>query len=383
LYILSGWKDIVKNRNILILTATMQKGGAERVISLILKEYSKNKNINIHFIQMEAGLDYKLVKGIQPIVLSENKKSGIQKLVELPFIAYKIHKYIKEKNIDVVMSFLYRPNYINILAKLFGSSHKTIINIRSTTSRYLKEGVLGKVNLFLIRNLFNKADLIVSNSQGVDEDLKSLMNITTNTKVIHNPIDIEYINSKKEVCEDVKFDFKEDKKYIISVGRLIPLKRNSDLLNAFYELQKDDKSIELIFLGEGVLKDDLINYCKKLNIDKKVYFLGNVSNPFYYLNNSNLFVMNSQIEGFPNVLVEAIACGLPVISSDCKSGPEEILKNEKYGYLYPVGDIDKLIEKMKLVLYGNIDKKRIKLNSLNIIKNFEIKKIIKEFKDIL
>ena len=374
---------IQNKKNILIFITSIQKGGAERVISLLLKEYSKDENINIHLIQMEEGLDYILPKDINPIILASSKKSGIRKLLELPFIAWQTSKYIKEKNIDVVMSFLYRPNYINILAKLFGSSHKTIINIRSTTSRYLNEGLLGKVNLFLIRNLFNKADLIVSNSSGVDEDLKSLMNITTNTKVIHNPIDIEYINSKKEVCEDIKFDFKEDIKYIISVGRFIPLKRNQDLIDAFYKLQKDDTTIELIFLGDGILKKDLINYCRELKIDNKVYFLGNVSNPFYYLNNSNLFVMSSQTEGFPNVLVEAMACGLPVISSDCKSGPREILQDEKYGCLYPVGDIEKLIEKMKIVLYGDIDKEKVKLNNLKRIEDFRIDKIMKEFKDIL
>ena len=148
-------------------------------------------------MMMENGIDYDLPKSITPIILSNSKKSGVQKLLELPFVALKLKKYIKENDIDTVMSFLYRPNYINILAKIFGSNHKSIINIRSTTSRYKNEGLLGKINLFLINNLFDKANLIISNSKGVDEDLKSLINITANTKVIYNPVDIKYINSKK------------------------------------------------------------------------------------------------------------------------------------------------------------------------------------------
>lgn len=373
----------MKNKNILILCASMQKGGTERVISLILKELSDNKNSKIHFIMMENGIEYDLPDSINPVVLSNIKKNGMQKLLELPIVSLKLKKYIKENSIDTVMSFLYRPNYINILAKIFGSNHRSIINIRSTTSRYKNDGFFGRINLFLINILFDKADLIISNSKGVNEDLKSLMNITTNLKVIYNPIDMEYINSKKNICEDIDFVFSEDKKYIISVGRLIPLKRNIDLIKAFFELQKNDERVELIFLGDGILKNNLINECIKLNIKEKIHFLGNVKNPFYYLNKCDLFVLNSQIEGFPNVLVEAMACGLPIVSSDCKSGPREILCNETCGILYPVGNEDILIKKIKYYLYNNVDLEKIKKNNLIRVKEFEIGKIINQFKKVL
>jgi len=369
--------------NVLILCATMQKGGAERVITLLLKKLADDQNIKVHFMMMEDGIEYDFPKSITPIILSNSKKSGIQKLLELPFVALKLKKYIKENSIDTVMSFLYRPNYINILAKVFGGNHKSIINIRSTTSRYKNEGFLGKINLFLINSLFDKSDLIISNSKGVDEDLKSLINITTNTKVIYNPVDIDYVNSKKGICEDLDFEFKENKKYIISVGRLIPLKRNIDLIKTFFELQKSDNSLELLFLGDGILKNDLIIECEKHNIKEKVHFLGNVKNPFYYLTKSDLFVLNSEIEGFPNVLVEAMACGIPVISSDCKSGPREILEDEKYGLLYPVGDMDTLKEKMKSYLYKNIDREEIRKKNLKRIEDFNIEKIMNEFKSVL
>ncbi len=373
----------MQTKNILILSATMQKGGAERVISLLLKELDMNQNINVHFIMLEDGIEYDIPSKIKPIVFSTIPKSGIKKLIELPFIAWRLKRYIGNNHIETVISFLYRPNYINILCTLLGSKHKSIINIRSTTSRYKKEGLLGKVNLFLVKSLFNKADMIISNSKGVDEDLKSLMSITTDTKVIHNPVDVEYINSKKNILEDNAVDFLYNKKYIISVGRLIPLKRNGDLIDAFYKLQKKDDSLELIFLGDGSLKSTLVAHCKKLEINDKVHFLGNVSNPFYYLDKSDLFVMNSEIEGFPNVLVEAMAVGLPVVSSDCKNGPREILVDEKYGLLYPVGDTKVLIEKMKIYLYGNIDKKEIKTKNLTRIQDFNIDKSMAQYKKAL
>ena len=100
---------------------------------------------------MEDGIEYTLPNYVNPIIFSKSKKSGFQKLFELPFIAWKLKKYIQDNDIKTVISFLFRPNYINLIAKILGSSHKSIINIRSTTSRYKNEGILGKVNLFLIK----------------------------------------------------------------------------------------------------------------------------------------------------------------------------------------------------------------------------------------
>lgn len=371
-------------RNILIVINNLNIGGAERVVSLLLKEFKKNKSIRLHIVLLENGIKYNIPEDISLKILSlSNNNSSLFKFLTIPIFAFKLNKYIKQNNIDIVMSFLYRANYINILSKFFGSNHKVIINIRSTTSRYKNEGLIGRINLFLIKCLFNKSNLIISNSQGVDEDLKSLMKITVPTKVINNPIDLEYIKKRKEICEDIEFPFDKNKKYIISVGRLIPLKRNIDLINAFFKLEKNDDFLELLFLGDGVLKDSLYEKCEELDLSKKIHFLGNVKNPFYYLNNSNLFVLNSETEGFPNVLLEAMACGLPIVSSDCKSGPSEILDNETYGMLYPVGNEDMLIKKIKHYLYKNVDLEKIEKDNLMRVKKFEIGKIIDQFKEVL
>lgn len=371
------------NKKLSILITSLGGGGAERVVSILLNELKSQYDITL--VLMSNVIVYDIPDTIDVLYLENSSvfESGIKKILKLPILGWKYKNLCQFKNIDLSLSFMYRPNYINILAKIFGSKHKSIINIRSTTSRYKNNGILGKVNLFFINTLFDKADLIISNSKGVDEDLKSLINISTNTKVIYNPVDVEYINSKKDICEDLDFKFRADKKYIISVGRLIPLKRNIDLIKAFFELQKNDDRLELIFLGNGVLKNNLINQCMEFNIKEKVYFLGNVKNPFYYLKRSDLFVLSSEIEGFPNVLVEAMACGLPVISSDCKSGPREILEDEKYGLLYPVGDVDMLLNTMKYYLYEKVDREIIKNNNLKRIESFSVDKIINEFKKVL
>lgn len=373
----------MKTKNIVFLCASLAKGGAERVVSLLLKEYAKRENIQVHLIMMQEGIDYDIPKNITITTLYKQEKNNVVKLLELPLVAFRLRAYIKRHNIDTVISFLYRPNYVNIIAKLMGSKHRTIINIRSTTSRYLEEGFSGKVNLFLIDKLFDKADIIISNSHGVDEDLKSLTKITTLTKVIHNPIDLELINAKKDVCEDTPFVFKPQKKYIISLGRLIKLKRNHDLIDAFHNLHQTHENVEILFLGDGDLRETLLTYVHSLGLSKKIHFLGNVGNPFYYLNKSDIFVLNSQTEGFPNVLLEALSVGLKVISSNCKSGPVEILENGEYGLLYPVGDVNILTNLLKNLLNTESDnaissKKAIKRSEI-----FKLENIIKQFDEVV
>lgn len=371
-------------KNILFLAISMNKGGAERVISILLKHLASNKNLKVYLIMMEKGIAYDLPSNIEPIILLDKEKSGIRKFLELPFVALKIARFAKKNQIDTIVSFLYRPNYINVMSKFFGFKGNSIINIRSTTSRYLNEGFLGKVNLFLIRNLFNKADLIISNSIGVKKDLNNLMNIRTKHLSIPNPIDITKVKELENSNQGITKQIDENVNYIISVGRLIPLKRNKDLLLAFSHIHEQLDNTKLLLLGDGELKEDLIQYTKELNIVDNVIILGNVDNPFYYLKRSKLFVMTSELEGFPNVLIEAMACGIPVISSNCKSGPAEILKNSKYGLLFDVGDIHSLSEKILKVMRDN--ELQIKLQRLSHQRalDYDVDKIIKRFeKEIL
>lgn len=370
--------------NVLIITATMKKGGAERVISLLLKEWCKNKKIKIFLILMENGIEYDIPSSITPLVLSDLNKTNLRKFLELPLVSWRVAKFIRDNSIDLAISFLYRPNYVNLMVNfLFKTKHKVIINVRSATSRYLREGLLGRINIFLVRALFNKADLIISNSNGVENDLSKILNINTQKKVIYNPVDIDHINLCKNIIDDTKYKFNINKKYIISMGRLIPLKRNMDLIDAFNFCQKKHTQIKLIFLGDGQLRNDLENYCIKLKIEDKVTFLGNVSNPFYYLSRSDLFVHSSEIEGFPNALIEAMACSLPVISSNCISGPDEILDNGKYGMLYKVGDVSALASKIDNLL--SCSKSMSYYSNMSTIrsKNFNIENILPEYTKLI
>lgn len=341
-----------------ILINSITSGGAEKVVSLLLNSLGKTENIELICLEKNNFFDIQDVK-ITYLSQSDGNENSILKLLKLPFLALKLKRYIKKENIKIIQSHIFRANYVNLLAKIFFSAHTAQVVNTTLVSRYLNGGFSGRINLFLIKYLYRHADLIVLKSNRMKQEFNEMYGLNDISIVINNPYDIDIILKKKQ--EQVSdFVFNKDHFYIISVGRLIKLKRNIDLINALSMLPAN---IEAVFLGDGN-KEHLLAAAEKMNVSARCHFLSNKGNPFKYISRSNLFVMCSEVEGFPNVLVEAMICGLPVISSDCISGPREILspksdeniiiKDEidyaEFGVLYPVGRMDLLAEAITSLL---------------------------------
>jgi N-acetylgalactosamine-N,N'-diacetylbacillosaminyl-diphospho-undecaprenol 4-alpha-N-acetylgalactosaminyltransferase len=310
---------------------------------------------------------------------SNPSESGIIKLLKLPLLGFKYKKFIK--NSDVSISFMNRPNYINVFAKLFGSRVKTIISERAMPSLQHQNGIQGKINKFLIKTMYKKADIIVANSKGNKFDLKNNFNIS-NIETIYN-----FIEHKK--CEK----FINNEFIFISIGRFDNGKNHKVLIKAFYKANLDAK---LYLIGDGYLRDELEELVKELNLEKKVIFLGRQKDVFKYLQKASCFVFSSDYEGFPNVLLEALLCNLPIISTDCKSGPREILAPNtpitketdsieiaEYGILTKVESEKYLGEAMKLIYKDDNLRYNFIQKAQNRIKEFEVKKIIKKWEEVI
>jgi len=350
----------MSKKRLSILIYSLAGGGAERVVSILLNELKDRYDIRL--VLMRDKIEYNIPIDI-PIELLDNSnpyEKGIIKFLKLPYLGWKYKKFCQKNAIDVSLSFMNRPNYINIFAKLFGIKSKVIISERvSPLQEYKTEGLKDRISKFLIRYLYPKADLIIPNSKGIEIDLRDNFNIKENTKVINNPIDIDKVVKKQKEFIDIelkRFSF-------ITVGRLQRQKNHRLLIDSL-----KDVDANLYIIGEGELREELEKQIEELELKNRVFLLGFKNNPYKYLSKADTFIFSSNYEGFPNAILEALACGLPIISSDCKSGPREILA--------PNSDVSFQLDKDNLELseYGiltTINSKRSLVEAMNLLINNE------------
>ncbi len=396
-------------KELYFLINSLAGGGAEAVLIRLLP-FLKPKTVFL----LEKDIKYPVSqKNIEFLFSLRTRTSNIFKTFFIPFYAFNLSKKIKKDS--AIISFLERANFVNIITKFF-LTHKVIISVH--IEQFEEHKGIKKINLLLDKFLYPKADLIVAVSKGIKYGLIKIGIPEEKIKVIHNPFNIEEIQKKsKDQVEEVF----EKNPFIINVGRLTKQKGQWHLLRIFKELKKTFPELKLLILGEGELKNDLVNLSEDLELktyvwdqnalEEKydVYFLGFQDNPFKYLSKAEVFILSSLWEGFGNVLIEAMSCGVPVISSDCKSGPREILapktdfkkqtKNPeiaKYGIIMPVLEEKFLFAKESLtqeervwlggieqVLKDDILRAKLKSQSQQRAMDFNIINIAKQWKEIL
>lgn len=296
---------------------------------------------------------------------------------------FKLAKIIKNENIDIVFSTIPRVNVISILAtKLSFSKAKSVIREADN----LGGSFLKNIQLLAFGLVYKLSDQIISLSEGVKENLVLRYKINpADIKVIYNPIDLKNIEEKVtfgQMEPHIKKLFNTEDKIIITAGRLVEQKDQKTLLAAFSRVNAEVNS-RLIILGEGPLKNQLMELADKLDVRDRVHFIGFQQNPYIHFKQADLFVLSSKHEGFSHVIAEALATGVPVISTNCKSGPEEVLNKGEFGKLCEVGNVDDMAAKMLEVL--NLE--RVQLDKM-VNKGYEramffdAKKIVLTYQDV-
>lgn len=258
--------------------------------------------------------------------------------------------YLRRERPVALLSALTQPNIAAVWAKkLSGSTVRVIVGIRNTLSMEAgknSSSLKQKLLPFFVRSFARLADTAVCVSHGAARDYQKLTGVSQDRiEVIYNPVISAELFQKSMQPVDHPWFQEGCPPVILAVGRLDVQKDFPTLLRAFAKVKdRYTQPLRLVILGEGELRSELEALIQELKLSDHVALPGFSNNPYAYMRRARLFVLSSLWEGLPTVLIEALACGLPVVSTDCPSGPEEILQHGKYGALVPVGDADRLAE---------------------------------------
>jgi glycosyltransferase involved in cell wall biosynthesis len=344
---MSDKQQIDKGR-IAFYLPSLRGGGAERVMVTIANGFAKQG----------YKVDLVLANAVGPYLdeVSENVRIVDLESRRVAFSLPGLCRYIRKAKPLALYSAMRHANVIAALAcRLASVGTRLIISERNalSASDWQQEGLRAHILKALMRRAYLFADKIVAVSFGVADDLAAHLDLPRDIiEVIYNPISVDNIIAAIESSMPYPW-FPTNGIRIVAAGRLTRQKGFLDLIRAFAILRKTKKA-SLIILGEGNQRRELEAEAEILGISSDVFLPGFIKNPFPLIAKADLFVLSSQWEGLPNVLIQAMACGTPVISSNCPFGPAEILENGKWGMLVTPGDINELAHAMNATINAEI-----------------------------
>lgn len=339
-----------KIKKICILSSGLAVGGAERfAINLATSITDQNIEVDLIIINKKKN-SLKVNNKINVIDLNISRsRYAILKIIN--------YVYTNKPNL-----FISTQNYLNIIAffsSLFCKKTKFFFREANdpTKNHIYNNPFKNMIFFYLVKLTYTYADTLISPSKGVMLNLKKYYNLKRKIHVINNMVDKEKILIESNDNID-KYINLFNKPCIINIGRLEKQKNHELLINAFKDVLKNF-NCNLIIIGDGSLKKNLQQQINDLKIDKNVYLLSKISNPYPFLKKSKVFVLTSDFEGFPNTILEALILGVKVISTNCESGPREILENGKYGILVETNNKDMLSSSIIQSLNNHENKKFI------------------------
>ena len=350
----------MQQKKLIIFIPSIEGGGVEKNL-FIITNYLSKKIGRISLITSSKKNNKKIdekIKLITPKNIISNTSSRKFKYIICLFLLFK--EIIKNRNILV---FSFQANfYCSILCKFF--QIKIITRSNSSPTGWSKN-ILQEI---IFKILFKIPDKIIVNSYRFRDELKKKFNI--NSTCIYNPLNKKEIKKKSLEKNNYNFFDKKNILKIINIGRFTDQKDHLTLLKAANILKKKI-NFRLIIIGKGKNKEKINDYINENNLKKFIRIVNFKKNPFPYLKKSNLFILSSKYEGLPNVLLEALVLKKFVISSNCPTGPSEILDNGKTGLLFKVGDYKNLAKK---IIFFQKNKKlclKMKIKAYKRLKRFD------------
>ena len=308
----------MKKTKIATIIPSLQNGGAERVASTLSLHFPENYEQFFFFFSKESKT-YEH-KGISEYVGSDSSRNYFSKMLAFRKRYIEIKRFKKKHNINCSISHLPGPNFINLLS---AKKDKTILVIHDHTSTSHDK----LMNIF-VKSLYPKADKIIGVSKVICEDLVENYGLDSGkVKCIYNPIDYSFISKAAEEKISKEEEAIFQKPTIVNVARISRQKSQWHAIRAFKKLKERIPDAQFVLLGTGS-EEGLIalkKLAKDYQLESDIHFLGFQSNPFKYLSKASLFLLSSLWEGLPMTIIESLVCGTPVVSTDCNTGPRELL----------------------------------------------------------
>lgn len=341
-------------KRIMVLSRRLTSGGAERIAANVASKL-KDGNTKTWLVVFDGSdATYPCTTDVIDLKLP-SQKSVLRKAIWYIKIWKRVRSLKRDLHITHAISFLNEPDLINVFTS---KRNRTIVSVRNKRSALNKNAITRIKDQFV----FKKADKVVAISTGVRDDLIDFYNVDKEKiQVIYNACDVDTIQKRAIQAEDdvLHESIYVKGKTIITAGRLTRQKGQWHLIRAFKRVVQAVPDAHLLILGQGEEKDYLENLIAALELENNVYLMGYSINPYYYLYRADVFVFSSLYEGFGNILLEAMACGLPIVSCDCVAGPRELLEP---GTGYDMSTTDSMVEAQYGILIPVCDGKKKSAN---------------------
>jgi glycosyltransferase involved in cell wall biosynthesis len=373
--------------NIAVFIYAMTGGGAQKRTLTLIKEFvGRGHQVDLVVVKPSGALHAEIPAGVRCVPLKSRwveclPGKGLRKL-KLFCCRRALADYLRQHRPDVLLSAASHASLTALAARRLSGTGTPLVLRESS---HLTASHAGALNLFnRIRYLtscrwYAEADALIAVSGDIAEDIAQNTGLATQRiKTIYNPTFTEYLIDRSEAPLDHPWFEEGGPPVILGVGRLTARKDFPTLIKAFAEV-RNRRPARLVILGEGSLRKDLTTLAQSLGIAADVDMPGYVSNPLAWMSRASVFVLSSSCEGLPGVLIEAMAAGCRVVSTDCPSGPAEILENGKYGRLVPVGDHGALAQAILATLDSPHDPQRLRTRAAD----FSVNKAVDDYLELL
>ena len=330
-----GQEGAESGPEVAFLMPTYSDGGAERVmVDLANGLANRGYTVDLVVVNESGPIVYEFAEGVSVFSLDRSR---------VGFALVSLLTYLRHRRPPALLSTLEHTNILAVLAGRFTGRTKVVVREANTSTEALGHvGIKGRIIGLLMRIAYRAADGVVAVSEGVARAMEEGLGLNpTSVTVIANPVITERLRAGAREPADHPWFHDAGEPVVLAVGRLTEQKAFDVLIRAFAKA-RTTVPCRLVIFGEGPLRSELLALAESLGVSGYMALPGFTPNPFSHMAACKLFVLSSRWEGLPNVLIQALACGARVVSTDCPSGPREVLAGGAFGALVPVDDVGSL-----------------------------------------